>query len=260
VGFSGKRVLLTGAAGGLGEITARALADAGATVILSSRNEAKLQELAKELPGGPHEVVAADLLQPGAPEDVVARAGRVDILIANAGRPGGVSFDDVTSEKIRDVTRVNFEAPIQMAKAVVPQMKERHSGQIVMISSMAGKFALPERTMYSATKAGLRAFAWALRPELARDGIAVSVVTPGFIGEVGMFARRGGKEPPIAGVVSPSIYTRTLLDGIAKRKGEIPVAGLQLRALAQLALMFPGIFDRIFRGDTFRRKSASAEE
>lgn len=223
-------------------------------MILSSRNEAKLKELATELSGGPHEVVAADLLAPGAPQDVVARAGEVDILIANAGSPGGMSLDEVTAEMIADVTRVNFEAPIQMVNAVLPQMKQRHSGQIVLISSMAGKFALPERTMYSATKSGLRAFSWALRPELMRDGIAVSVVTPGFIGEVGMFARRGGKTPPLAGIVSPQTYTKTLLEGVAKRKGEIAIAGLHLRALAQAAVLLPGIFERVFRGEAFRRK------
>jgi short-subunit dehydrogenase len=252
--FAGKRVLLTGAAGGLGEITAHAFADAGATLILSSRNEQKLGELAEALSGGPHEIVAADLLQPGAAQDVVDRAGHVDIYIANAGTPGGLSADEVTTEIIADVTRINFEAPIQMVHALLPQMQERGDGQLVLISSMAGKFSLPERVMYSSTKAGLRSFGWSLRPELFRQGIAVSVVTPGFIGEVGMFARRGGKAPPLAGVVGPQQYTKTLLDGIAKRKGEIPVAGWTLRTLAQAAVLMPGVFERMFRGETFRRK------
>lgn len=239
-------MLLTGAAGGLGEITAEALAGAGATLILSSRNEAKLNEIAAALPGGPHEVVAADLEETD-PADVVARAGRVDILIANAGRPGGWALDETEAEEITNVIRVNFEAPIQMAKAVIPQMKERSSGQIVLIASLAGKFALPDSTMYSSTKAGLRAFGWALRPELAKHGIDVSVVTPGFIGEVGMFAKRKRKAPPLAGIVPPHTYTKQLLRGIEKRKGEITIAKPQLKALSVLSVAAPGIFDRAFR-------------
>jgi short-subunit dehydrogenase len=165
VGFQGKRILLTGAAGGLGEITAQAFAEAGATLILSSRNEAKLNEIAAALPGGPHEVIAADLAEPGAPQEVIARAGQIDIFVANAGRPGGWALDETPADEISSVIRVNFEVPIQMVKAVIPQMKERKDGQIVLIASLAGKFALPDSTMYSSTKSGLRAFGWALRPE-----------------------------------------------------------------------------------------------
>lgn len=254
--FSGKRVLLTGAAGGLGEITARAFAEAGATLILSSRNEQKLEEIAAALPGGSHETIAADLMQPQAPQEVVARAGRVDILVANAGRPGGSGIDDLSPEEIASVVRVNYEAPVQMVKAVLGQMKQRGSGQIVLIASMAGKFGLPDSTMYSSTKSALRAFGWALRPELASENIKVSVVTPGFIGEVGMFAKRGGKPPPLAGLVPPETYTRQLLAGVAKGKGEISIARPQLRALSQLAVVAPGLFDRAFRHAAPRRDSS----
>lgn len=252
--FNGKRILLTGAAGGLGEITAKAFAEAGATLILSSRNEEKLGEIAAALPGGPHEVIAADLSQPSAPQDVVARAGKIDIFVANAGRPGGWALDETETDEISSVILVNFEAPIQMVKAVIPQMKERKDGQIVLISSLAGKFALPDSTMYSSTKAGLRAFAWALRPELARDNITVSVVTPSFIGEVGMFAKRKRKAPPMAGIVPPETYTKTLLAGIAKGKGEIPIATPQLRVLSQLSVLAPRIFDFAFRRSAPQRK------
>lgn len=252
--FKGKRVLLTGAAGGLGEITARAFAESGATLILSSRNEARLKELADSLPGGPHEVIAADLEDPSAPTQIVEQAGQIDILVANAGRPGGWALDETPADEISSVIRVNFEVPIQMTKAVLPQMKARKSGQIVLISSLAGKFALPDSTMYSSTKSGLRAFGWALRPEAARDNIAVSVVVPGFIGEVGMFAKRKRKAPPLAGIVPPAQYTRTLLAGVAKGKAEIPIARPQLRALSQLAVLAPGLFARAFAKAAPQRK------
>lgn len=254
--FSGKRILITGAAGGLGETTAKALAGVGATLILSSRDEAKLRQIASELPGGPHEVIAADLLEAGAPQSVVEQAGDIDILIANAGRPGGWALDDTEFDEIEQVISVNFEAPIKMAKAVIPQMKKQGSGHIVLIASLAGKFALPDSTMYSSTKAGLRAFGWALRPELAKHGIAVNVVTPGFISEVGMFAKRKRKAPPLAGTISPKTYASKLLKGIAKNDGEIVIAPPQLRVLSQLSLTAPSVFDRAFRRAAPQRKPA----
>lgn len=252
--FNGKRVLLTGAAGGLGQVIARAFADAGATLILSSREEENPEEVAATLPGGPHEVVTADLLVPGAPQEVVARAGRVDVMMANAGVPDGWPLDDLSGEQIRTIIGINFEVPVQMTRAVVPQMKERGSGNIVFVASMAGKIPMPDSTMYCGTKSAVRAFAWAARPELARHGIDVSVVTPGFIGEVGIFARRGRKAPPLIGVIPPRTYTRKLLAGIAAGRGEIPVGRPTLRGAAQLAQVAPGLADRIFRRAAPSRK------
>lgn len=252
--FSGKRVLLTGAAGGLGQVIARAFAEAGATMILSSRAEEKPEDVAAALPGGPHEALAADLLEPGAVQDVIDRAGRVDVLIANAGVPDGWPLDDLSPEQIAMIVGINYEVPVQMARAVVPQMKERGSGNIVLVASMAGKIAMPDSTMYCGTKSAVRAFAWAARPELARHGIDVSVVTPGFVGEVGIFARRGRKAPPLIGVISPDQYAAALLRGVAKGKGEITVGRPLLRMLSQLAIFAPGLGDRIFRRAAPSRK------
>jgi uncharacterized protein len=248
--FQGKRILITGAAGGLGEVTAVALAEAGATLILSSRNEEKLNEIAAALPNGPHEVVAADLLEPGAAEDVVTRAGEIDILIANAGRPGEFPLATMSADDVSADIRLNLEVPIQMARAVIPQMVGRKSGQIVFVSSLAGKFGLPGSTLYSSTKAGLRGFSWALRAEIASFNVAVSVVSPSFIGEVGMFARRSKdsnrKALPGAGIVSPETYTKTLLAGIEKRKGEITIATPQLKVASQLSVLAPGLWSRLW--------------
>jgi short-subunit dehydrogenase len=248
--------LLTGAAGGLGEVTAKALAEQGATLILSSRNREKLEEMAASLPGGPHAVVAIDLTEPNAVQSTIEQAGRIDILIANAGRSGGWALDDTPADEIHDVIHVNFEVPIQMAKAAIPQMKERGNGQIVLVASMAGKFALPDSTLYSSTKAGLRTFGWALRAELAKHGVGVTIVTPSFISEVGMFAKRNRKAPPGAGTISPERFVQKLLKGIDDDAGEIVIAPPQLRLIAQLSLMAPGLFDRAFRRRAPQRKPA----
>lgn len=248
--------MLTGAAGGLGEASAKALAEQGATLILSSRNAEKLEEIASSLPGGPHEVVAADLKDPGAVDSIIERAGKVDILIANAGQSGGWALNDTTAEEIHSVVYVNFEIPIQLAKAVIPQMKERGSGQIVLVASMAGKFALPDSTLYSSTKAGLRTFGWALRAELKKHNIGVTVVTPGFIREVGMFAKRNRKPPPGSGTTGPKTYTNKLLHGIENNSGEVSIAPPQLRLLSQVSILIPGVFARAFAKRAPQRKPA----
>lgn len=252
--FAGKRILLTGAAGGLGETSARALAERGATLLLTSRNREKLEEIAAQLPGQGHLAIAADLAEPGAIDSIVERAGEIDILIANAGRTGGFALDDLEAGEVADVIKVNFEAPVQLARAVIPQMKRRGSGQIVLVSSLAGKFAIPDSTLYSSTKAGLRAFAWALRPEVAKHGIGVTLISPGFISEVGMFAKRGGKAPPGAGTISPPRYARELLRAIERNRGEAVIAPPHLRMFGEMSLVAPGFFARIFGRFNLQRK------
>lgn len=252
--LAGKRILLTGAAGGLGETAARALAERGATLILSSRNEQRLEEIAAELPGPGHSVVAADLSADGAAEDVIARAGEFDVLIVNAGRPGGWELADLPSDELSDVVRINLEVPIRMARSAVPVLRARGGGQIVFVASLAGKFALPKSTMYSSTKAGLRAFSWALRPELAREKIGVTLISPGFVSEVGMFAKRKRKAPPGAGLVSPERYAAKLIEAIEKNRGEAVIAPPQLRMMGQASLLAPGAFATIFKRFAPQRK------
>lgn len=255
--LAGKRVLLTGAAGGLGEVTARALAERGATLFLTSRNQAELDRIVASLPGDGHQAFAQDLLADDAAERILERAGEVDVLIANAGLPGRWSLDELSSQEVRDVLRVNLEAPLQLTRMLIPQMKRRGSGQIVLIASLAGKFALPESTMYCTTKSGVRALGWSLRPELARHGVGVTVVSPGFVGEVGMFAKRGGKAPPGAGLVSPKRYAARLVKAIEGNEGEVVIAPPQLRVLGQLALVAPSLFAAVFKRISPRRPARS---
>ncbi len=242
--LAGKRVLLTGATGGLGAAMARELALQGAVLVLSGRNEVQLNALAAELAGAGHAVQPADLAEAGAAERLVERAGHVDVLVANAGLPGGVPLADLDGDAVAEVVRVNLEAPIQMARCVIQQMRERGHGHMVFISSMAGKFALPGSSLYSSTKFGLRGFAWALRPELARHHIGVSVVTPGFISGAGMFARRGRKPPLGAGTRTPQDVADAVVGAIVNNRDEVVVASPLLRALGQLSLAAPGLLGR----------------
>jgi short-subunit dehydrogenase len=248
VKLSGKTILLTGATGGLGRAIAAELAGRGATLVLSSRKPTELEALAAELPGEGHRFVVADLAEPGAAERLVADAGELDGAVLNAGDRAHGPIDELPAEQIERVIRVNFEAPVQMTRAISPALRERGEGHLVFIASLAGKAAARRHILYGATKSALRAFALSLRQDLSRAGIGVSVVNPGFIREAGMFAESGGKPPMNLGTSSPEEVGKAVADAIEKDKAELDVAPLRQRELANFALRFPHAAARVSGG------------
>jgi short-subunit dehydrogenase len=255
--LSGRTALLTGATGGLGRAIARALAERGASLALSARAADALEALAAELPGEGHLVLPADLADPGAAERLAAEAAGIDVLVANAGLPGAGWLTDFTAEEVRRALRVNLEAPMLLARALAPAMAERGSGHLVFIASLAGKAANPRSSIYNATKFGLRGFALALRTDLAPTGIGVSLVSPGFVREAGMFADSGAKPPPGMGTAHPGEVGAAVVRAIERDKVEIAVAPLQQRALAHLGLASPSMAVRAQSGAA-GRKAAEA--
>ena len=118
--LTGKTVLLTGATGGLGRAIAKALADRGARLIVSSRKPQELDELAASLSGGRHRTIVSDLAAPGAALALLAEAGPIDVLVANAALPASGKLDSFTAEQVERALRVNLEAPVQMTRELDP--------------------------------------------------------------------------------------------------------------------------------------------
>ena len=228
--------------------SAAALAERGAKLVLSARKAEALEALAAELPGEGHRVLPADLAEPGAAEKLAAEAGDVDILVANAGLPGAGLLTDFTPEQVTRALRVNLEAPMLMARALYPAMLERGSGHLVFISSLSGKAASPRTSIYNATKFGLRGFALGLRADLGPKGIGVSLVSPGFIREAGMFADSGAKPPPGMGTARPEQVGDAVVRAIERDKVEVVVAPLPLRVMSHFALATPAISVRAQSG------------
>ncbi len=243
--LTGKRVLLSGATGGLGRAIAEALAARGATLVLSSRKAEALEELARSLPGDGHSTLVADLAEPGAGERLASEAGDVDVLVANAGLPGTGRLEDFSEEEVGRVLRVNLEAPIRMAHRLVPAMKERGSGHLVFVSSLSGKAFSPRSSLYSATKSGLRGFALALREDLWTSGVGVSVVMPGFVREAGMFHDSGAKPPPGLGTSTPGEVASGVVRAIERNRAEVEVAPRIQRVLANFAHRRPEIAGKL---------------
>jgi short-subunit dehydrogenase len=255
--LSGRKALLTGATGGLGRAIAHALAARGARLTLSARNGEALEAMAAELPGSGHDVLPADLAGPDAAERLAAEAAGTEILIANAGLPGAGKVDDFSAEEIKRALRVNLEAPILLARALYPAMLEAGSGHLVFVASLSGKAASPRSSIYNATKFGLRGFALGLRADLDPKGVGVSIVSPGFIREAGMFADAGAKPPPGMGTSTPQQVGAATVKAIERNKVEITVAPLPQRAGAHLALVSPSLSVRAQSGST-GQKAAQA--
>jgi short-subunit dehydrogenase len=246
--LSGRKTLLTGATGGLGRAIARSLAERGAQVTLSARNREALEAMAAELPGSGHGVLPADLAEPGAAERLAAEAAGTEILIANAGLPGAGKLDEFSADQVKRALRVNLEAPMLLARALYPAMLDAGSGHLVFVASLAGKAASPQSSIYNATKFGLRGFALGLRADLDPRGVGVSLVSPGFIRDAGMFADAGAKPPPGMGTARPEQVGAATVKAIERNKVEVTIAPLPQRAGAHLALVSPALSAKVQSG------------
>lgn len=242
-------MLLSGATGGLGQAIAKRLAGEGASLVLSSRNEAELAALARKLPGGSdrHAVLVADLSDEGAAQQLVRDAGDLDGLIANAALPGVGSIEKVAADDLTMALRVNLEAPMLMARELIPTLVQKGEGHIVFISSLNGKVGTPRTAIYCATKFGMRGFALALREDLHPKGVGVSTVLPGFIREAGMFHDSGVKSPPGLGTTSPGKVAKAVVTAITRNRSEVEPATLRLRLASGIAYRHPELAARIQR-------------
>jgi short-subunit dehydrogenase len=179
-----KRILLTGAAGGIGQELVQRLAQEGAHLMLVDRNTDALTPLLNELdPRGERlHTLQADLLEPDAPKRVadaaLARFDVLDLLINNAGLLSFCPFSQEEPAQIDRLMRLNTLVPMQLTRQVLPGMLAARNGQIVNIGSTFGSIGFAWFASYSASKFGLRGFSQALRRELSGSGVTVNYVAP----------------------------------------------------------------------------------
>ncbi|HEX9835945.1 MAG TPA: 3-oxoacyl-[acyl-carrier-protein] reductase [Alphaproteobacteria bacterium] len=182
--LDGKRALVTGASGGIGEAIARALHAQGATVTLSGRNEAALAALAASLAGRAH-VVPADLANAAAADALVADAtkamGGLDILVNNAGLTRDALALRMSDADWAAVIEINLTASFRLARAAIRGMVRQRYGRVVTITSVVGATGNPGQANYAASKAALVGMSKSLAAELASRSITVNCVAPGFI-------------------------------------------------------------------------------
>lgn len=180
--LAGAHVVVTGASRGIGRDLARAFAAEGARVVVVARSEQPLLELAEEIDA---EVVVADLTDAptvdGLAPSILERVGHIDVWVNNAGVESSTALVSQSHEQIRQLVRLNIEATFILTRDALRHMRERGSGHIVQISSLAGAIAPSGMASYAGSKAAVTNFSEAVRAELKleRSPIGITVVSPG---------------------------------------------------------------------------------
>ncbi|WP_433190563.1 SDR family NAD(P)-dependent oxidoreductase [Actinoallomurus sp. CA-150999] len=205
--LSGTVALVTGASSGIGAATARALAAEGAAVAVVGRRRDRLDEVAGSITaaGGAALTVQADLTDAaqaaGAVQRVVTELGRLDTLVNNAGLMLTGPVADAPADEWERMLAINVNALLEVTRAALPHLREaaqdspRRVADLVNISSTAGRVARPGTAVYNLTKFGVNGFTEALRQEVMRERVRVSVVEPGTVDtELGSHVRDGIRE------------------------------------------------------------------
>ncbi len=251
--LKGMVVLLTGGSRGIGPIVAEVLAKRGANIALAARSESGLQDVATRLSetGTNALVMPIDLRQSSQREnlvaDVISKFGKIDVLINNAGLETEGAYAELSWPTIQDTIEVNLIAPMALTRLVLPKMLERKEGHIVNIASIAAKSGAPYAATYSGTKAGLAEWTRALRLELANTGVHFSTIFPGYVREVGMFAKFGMQSPWIVGSCAPSQVAKAVVNAIEKCRAERIINSRPLRYSFMLNELSPTIGDWLMR-------------
>jgi len=237
--------LVTGASSGIGAELARELAKRGHDLVLSARRVAPMEALAEELKGlgAAAMVIAADLAVPGAAAALAAELGArgiaVEVLVNNAGLGAFGAFERVAPERVADMLQVNIAALTELTQAVLPAMRARRRGRIMLVASTASFLPCPNMAVYGATKAYVRSLGEALAEELRGSGVTINVLCPGTTA-TNFFDVAGGT---IGGVQAQRMMSAAAVAriGVAGMlRGErVTVAGLANRVLAFAATHAP---------------------
>ena len=186
--LNGKNIVLTGAAGGIGQPLAFALSKKGAKLALVDRDQARIEMLCNKInqSGGSAIAIVTDFqateLNPDPAQTVIDQAskglGSVDILINSAGVLDFTLFEKQSTARIAQMIHINTVIPIQLARALLPKLLAQNSGQIVNIGSIFGSIGFPHYATYCASKFALRGFSQALRRELVDSKVSVTYIAP----------------------------------------------------------------------------------
>jgi short-subunit dehydrogenase len=237
-GFHGKAVLITGASSGIGEELARQLAQQGALLTLAARRSevlARLSEGIREATGASPLVVECDVTRDGDVERAVAQTirerGQLDIVFANAGFGVAGQFAKLSLADYRRQLETNVFGVLRTLYAALPEVL-RTRGQLVISGSVAGWIAMPEISAYAMSKFALRALANSIAPELAQSGVAVTLISPGFVeSNIRRVDNQGRLHPdapeplPRWLVANRQRAVRDILRAVARRRREVIVTG-----------------------------------
>ncbi|MGH2961086.1 MAG: SDR family NAD(P)-dependent oxidoreductase [Solirubrobacterales bacterium] len=263
VELRGARALVTGAAGGLGQYIARALAREGVNLALSDLPGSELEGVAEQVRalGVQAHAVPADLADSGERERLVRDAteaiGPLDVLVNNAGLEFGGSFTKTTREEVEAIATVNLIAVMDLTWLVLPGMLERRRGHVVNLASLAGKLPSVFLATYAATKHGVVGFTHSLRAKYANEPVSFSAICPVFVSQVGMYARvedeMDTEPPPGLRPVPPERVAEGVIEALREDRAEVIVNRGPIRPLAALYWLTPKTALRLLGSRRTRR-------
>jgi short-subunit dehydrogenase len=256
--YRDKKIWVTGASSGIGKALAIALANEGARLILSSRREDKLEEVRSLCESSPEVlVITLDLSDHDLIDQQInsykTEIQDVDILINNAGISQRSLVMDTDFDVYKRFMDVNFFGTVKISLAVLQNFIKRNKGQFVVMSSIAGKFGVPKRSGYSASKMALHGFFETLRAELHDKPIGITMVVPGFTRTdmsvnalVGNGQALGKRDKAMEKGMTPQKLARAILKAVSKNRPELVVGGFKETKLAiWVWKFFPGLFRKL---------------
>jgi short-subunit dehydrogenase len=252
VRLRGAVVVVTGASSGIGWETAVAFSKAGATVVGAARRKDRLDQLASaiEQNGGRAlsvECDVSDLEQVEGLRRAVHEAfGRCDVLVNNAGVPGGGPFTNLSVEQIERVVRTNYLGVLYCTKAFLQGMLEAGRGHIVNVASLAGRYAVPGSSVYSSTKHAVVAFSEALHYELGSQGVRVTTVNPTFV-RTESFSSGDMEKLPRAIVLDADQVAEAIIDVVRKEKAPEVSVPRWMASMQSVRVLAPPLYRAALR-------------
>ncbi|HTL82860.1 MAG TPA: SDR family oxidoreductase [Bacteroidia bacterium] len=176
-----KKILVTGATGGIGRQTALSIVEMGGEVFISGRDEKKLEELAKELKTGKDHFVSADLTTDEGRKKLIASVGQLDGLVHCPGYVSPFPVKFMTEQKMADTMKINFEAPVLVTGMLLKEKKFSDHSSLVYLSSISSHRPQRGAAMYGGSKAALESFVKVLAQELSAQKIRVNTISPAMV-------------------------------------------------------------------------------
>ena len=250
--WSGKLALITGASSGIGAATARLLARRGLRILLTARRLERLQTLADEIQaaGGSAEVLVADLEQSQEraqlADVVLQRFGCPDVLVNNAGIGWYGYYADMPPDLAHRLLEINVTAVMDLTRQFLPAMRQRRSGAIINISSIAGSIPSQGIAIYAGTKAFLNAFTTSLHREMRRSGVTISLLQPGpVLTEFFELAasQKNGRRVPAEGLAIPAERVAGTVWSLLHRPRSQAYVPWFTRLTPWVSLLFAGVMD-----------------